>query len=456
MRRLNIAMLSAQEMQTEANVTDIVQERSELEMVGDQAEDAMVEANQIETEINQAQNAIDDTEEVLQEVEEERQVLVQSQQNGGMDKPAMEALQRAFARFEKRTGVSCAIRSMGLEGFSSKSTRAHSTSVALEGAKEYVKKIVDALMTSLKAVMAHVVAFAQALLKSTDKLEERANSVVRAAESAEGKVAPANSKVKNATVLEFTNLANKQVSGKAYVEAYAKQHQLTEYVYSFVSEAYKSGIENGTLNDLLIAFTKDVKEKEVEDVINKLTGTFTIKGAKYNNASPAGISSNGSDISESDKKQIMLGGYVISAEDYKKNVRYSDIIKFPSTFKAGCYKLTDAESTASDVPVLSVKESGELAKEVINRIKAYENHGGFVRSLDRALSNLVKKAQGLSAAEGVNTSGLSVGSSIVRSYVNGVINLTTTMQKYDVRLAKAALDYAAASIRAANGETQKA
>lgn len=455
MRRLNIAMLSAQEMQTEANVTNIVQKRTELDMVGDQAEDAMVEAAQIETEITQAQQTIDDTEEVLQEVEEERQALAQSQQNGGMDRPAMEALQRAFARFEKRTGVPCVIRSMGLETFSAKSTRAHSTSVAMEGAKDYIKKIVDALMASLKAVIEKVVSFAKALLIATDKLEERAKSILRAAEDADGKVAPANSKVKSAQILDFTRKGNKPITGKAYVEAYAKQHQLTVDVYDLVHSAHVDGIESGTLNDLLIAFTKDVKEKEVEGIINKLTGAFTIKGAKYSNSSAAGKGSNGSVISECNKDQIMLGDYVITAEDYKKNAAYSDIVKFPSTFKAGCYKLTDSENDAVDAQVLSVKESGELAKEVIERLKAYKDHADFVRSLEMSLKSLVRKAQGLSATGEVNTTGLSVGSTIVRAYISGVINLTTTMQKYDVRLAKSALDYAAASIRAANGETQK-
>lgn len=456
MKRLNIAMLSAQEVQTEADVTNIVQERTELDMVGEQAEDAMAEAAQIQTQIDQAQQAIDDTEEVLQEVEEERQALEQSQQNGGMDKPAMEALQRAFSRFEKRTGVPCAIRSLGLEAFSAKSTRAHSTSVAMEGAKEYAKKIMESLMNALKSIMGYVMQFLGTMVKSTNKLEERAKTILKAAEDTEGKTAPADSKVTGSQVLEFTSKSNKVVEGKAFVEAYAKQQQLTEYVDEMIQAAYKNGVASGTLNDLLIAFTKDVREKEVEELVNKLSGNFTIKGAKYKNSSPAGVNSNGMYSSESDEKHVLLGGYVLASEDYKKNVTYSEIVKFPSTFSAGCYKLTDGENSNKDVGILTLKESAQLAKEVTARLKAYEDQTASARELENSMRSLISNAQKLSSTGEVNTSGLAVGSAIVRAYIKGLINLTTTMYKYDVRLAKAALDYAAASIRAANGETQKA
>jgi len=81
MARLNIAMLSAQE-QTQEESTPI-EAQSELDVVGQQVEDSIAQATEIQFQIEQTQEAVQETEEVVQQVEEERQVLEQSQAQGG-------------------------------------------------------------------------------------------------------------------------------------------------------------------------------------------------------------------------------------------------------------------------------------------------------------------------------------------------------------------------------------
>ena len=64
MKRLNIAMLS---QQAQAEV-EPVETQSELEVVGQQVEDSIAEATQVQAEIEGTQQAMDDAEQVIQEV----------------------------------------------------------------------------------------------------------------------------------------------------------------------------------------------------------------------------------------------------------------------------------------------------------------------------------------------------------------------------------------------------
>lgn len=189
MKRLNIAMLSQQAQAEE------VETQSELDVVGQQVEDSIAEATQVQAEIEGTQQAMDDAEQVVQEVEEERQVLEQAQQQGGAEQPAMEALQRAVARFEKRTGVACSIRSMGMESFSSKSTRVKGTKVAMEGAVEFIKKLIKMLTDALAAVWEKVAAFFEKIWVGAERAAKRAAQLEAAAKAAQGKTAAADAKV---------------------------------------------------------------------------------------------------------------------------------------------------------------------------------------------------------------------------------------------------------------------
>lgn len=447
MRRLTIAMLSAQEVQTVADVVDIMQERTELDMVGSQAEDAMAEATQIQTDINQAQQAIDDTEEVLQEVEEERQVLEQAQQQGGIDKPAMEALQRAFSRFEKRTGVSCAIRSMGLEAFSAKSTRAHSTAVAMEDAKEFIKKIMESLINALSAVWGKVKDFLDKILVGTDRLIKRANVIKSAAEEAEGKVAPSDAKIKIASVLAFTRQNNKTVEGKAFAKTYVEQT--------------KEFDENTALAKKysLMAINGPVFSKLLDDVSVKDNKKAIIDFSVLNNAAALKdtVSNKLSGLIHLSGKRRLLGDYIETGTIIDENTTWELLSENYNKIYYGFYKVGFApEKVHGEVTPMTIADAMLVTERVAEHMASYsklrQEHG----VIEAELKKIVSKAKELEKAQDAEIDQIRVGVGLIRSIINSGINMRTSLRLYDINLAKATLDYAAASIRAANGETQKA
>lgn len=450
MKRLTIAMLSAQEVQTEADVVDIVQEQNELDMVGDQAEDAMAEATQIQTEINQAQQVIDDTEEVLQEAEEERQVLEQSQQNGGIDKPAMEALQRAFSRFEKRTGVPCAIRSMGLESFSAKSTRAHSTSVAMEGAKEFIKKIMESLINALSAVWGKVKDFLDKILVGTDRLAKRADVVVRAAKNAEGNVAPSDAKIKTASVLAFTRLNNKAVVGKEFAKTYVEQTKEFDENTALAKKYSLMAINGPIFSKLLSDVTVKDNKKAIID-FSVFNNAAALKDASYDNEDG---------LIHYSVKQGLLGDYIETGVVIDEKTTWEQLSKNYNKINHGIAKAdflyAKWEKGAPEVTPMTVSDAAIVANRVAEHMTSYsklrQEHG----VIEAELKKIISKAKELEKVQDAEIDQIRVGVGLIRSIINSGINMRISLRLYDINLAKAALDYAAASIRAANGETEKA
>lgn len=442
MKRLTIAMLSAQVVQTEADVTDIVQDRTELDMVGEQAEDAMAEAAQIQTQIDQAQQAIDDTEEVLQEVEEERQALEQSQQNGGMDKPAMEALQRAFSRFEKRTGVPCAIRSLGLEAFSAKSTRAHSTSVAMENAGEYIKSIIKMLTDAMASVWEKTKAFFEKIWIGAERLAKRAEQVGAAAKNAEGKVAPADAKIKAGSVLAFTRKDDKVIEGGDFVKAYIAQTSAMSASRKGREVALADFVKGETVKKIL---EESKKPDNKENIVKAILDTHIAKDAK-------GI--NGLMIMESNVR--LLGDYVTASAYLTTDSTWEQIEENYKKVKPYLVVSKEAKELSKEVTPLAVIDAEKIANKIAIYMNSYSDMRDEQNKIDKEVKMIVAQTKSLEKEKNAPIEQIKLATAVVRALVNNVMQSLVAYRSYDVNLSKAALDYAAASIRAANGETQKA
>ena len=439
MARLNIAMLAQ-----EAQAQEVVEQQSELEVVGQQAEDAIAEATQQQVEIEQTQQAMDETEEVIQEAEEERQVLEQSQAQGGAEPVAMEALQRAVKRFEKRTGVACSVKSMGLEGFASKTTRLQHTKVAMEaGMVEYIKKLIKMLMDAVAAVWEKVKAFVEKIWVGAERLAERADKVKELAKSAQGKTAPADAKVKTGSVLTYARANGKAVEGGEFVTAYKKQTG-DQFVARKLSESATKDLINGA------TVAKIIEQAKKKDNKEELTGAIRE------------LAKDGTEGTMKDglrtivSKDRLLGDMVATNVTIDKVATWDQISAGYKNLKTS---ISGAEGASKDavkeVSPLSPSEAADLANNVATNMRGYLNLRKDHQGIDAELKKLMSQVKTLEKEKDVDTEQLRVATGVVRKTVESTLQGIVAVRAYEINLSKAALDYAAASVNLAAGKKEE-
>lgn len=437
MSRLNIAMLAQQEQVEEP----VVEQQTELEVVGEQAEDAIAEATQQQAEIEQTQQAIDDAEEVIQEVEEERQALEQSQAQGGAEPVAMEALQRAVKRFEKRTGATCVVQSMGLESFSSKTTRLQSTKIAMEGAVEYIKKLIKMLMDAVAAVWEKVKAFVEKIMVGAERLAKRAKQVEAAAKAAQGKVAPADAKVTTASVLAFARKDDKVVDGKEFAKQYVAQTTDSYGARKSIQETVASLIKGSEFTAILEAAMQSDNKEALTAAVLELGVDVLTEGKKQDGL-----------LTVVDKER-MLGDYVNVKVNFAKDATWEQVSSGYAKINNSIEAAEDTKAdVAKEVDPLTPEDAKQVAYQAAGHMDSYKGLRKEQQDIDSQLKKLLAEAKKLEKEKGAPTDQLRVATGVIRAGINAAVRSMTSLRAYDVNLTKAALDYAAASVKLASGK----
>lgn len=433
MARLNIAMLAQ-----EAQAQEVVEQQSELDVVGQQAEDAIAEATQQQVEIEQTQQAMDETEEVIQEAEEERQVLEQSQAQGGAEPVAMEALQRAVKRFEKRTGVACSVKSMGLESFASKTTRLQQTKVAMEGAVDYIKKLIKMLMDAVAAVWEKVKGFVEKIMVGAERLAKRAKQVEDAAKAAQGKTAPADAKVTSGSVLAYARINDKAVEGAEFAKAFIAQTAATFGVRKRREESLAEFVKGDTLVKIL---EESKKPENKEALTSAVLATHIAKEGKGENG-----------MVTVDSEERLLGDFVASSTYLAKDSTWEQISTNYTKVKPSLVVAKEAKDGPKEVKPMSPEDARKVANQAAGHMSSYSDMRAEQKKIDTEVKALMTKAKELEKEKDAPTEQIRVATGVVRAIVNNVLQSLVAYRSYDVNLTKAALDYAAASVKLANGK----
>lgn len=436
MARLNIAMLAQ-----EAQAQEVVEQQSELEVVGQQAEDAIAEATQQQVEIEQTQQAMDETEDVIQEAEEERQVLEQSQAQGGAEPVAMEALQRAVKRFEKRTGVACSVKSMGLESFASKTTRLQQTKVAMEGAVDYIKKLIKMLMDAVAAVWEKVKAFFEKIMVGAERLSKRAKQVEAAAKAAQGKTAPADAKVTTASAIAFARKDDKVVDGKDFADEFVKQTADSFAVRGKIKESADRMIKGDSFKKIIGA----AKLKDNQDALTKLIleDSNAVDGESKTEKGLSTVSYGGR----------MLGDYAGYHVVFAKAATWEEISTGYSKLKSQLGFADNAKSLETkEISPMSPEDAKRVAYQAAGHMDSYAKLREEQKKIDTELKSLLSEAKTLEKEKDAPADQLRVATGYIRAAVNATVGQLVAFRAYDVNLTKAALDYAAASVKLASGK----
>lgn len=438
MAKYNIAMLSQQEEPRNVVGPD------SIAMLGYQAEDAISEAVEQQVAMERAQQVIDDAEEVVRDAEEEKVALEQARLHGGVDQVAMEAFQRAVRRFEKRTGVSCRSSQISLEGFASKATRMQSTSVALEGTKEFIGKVIKMLMDAITWVIDKVKGFFDKLFLGTERLAERARQLLAAAKQLRGKAAVNAGGIVLASAMMYARLNDKVVEGAEFVKEYARQMAPEFPSRKAISDGINGALKNNIFTDLINKAKKPDNEAEIAETIAEVQIVPNSKGEEE------GV------VSSPFKR--MLGEFVLTITSFSPHVLWEQV---KSGFRNIRNRFSRAEGAKEEVAQslepLSVDEVTELCQAALDNMKNYDKVRAEQKGISDRMKKIISDARQMATgvADGVSDQ-INVSVGFIRTWLTTFTQSMVSFFSYDAGLTKAALDYAAASLNAIKGTANAA
>lgn len=419
-------MLSGQQLETEPKSIS-------QESYGQFAEDAIVQANQRHSEIAKIQQAVQDTEDVALEAFEEHAALQTACARGGAEPVAMEALQRAVKRFEKRTGIAYQTKYLALESFESKATRMQSTKVAMEATGEYIKKLMKTLTDAVSGIWEKVKAYFDELMVGAERLVKRANKLQADLENVKGKEVQEDNVVTVPSVLEFARKDNKVVEGDDFVKAYSEHVKQSSSYRNADSEFVKTWVANNNYQEIL---DESKKQDNAPKLVELIAG---------NHNQPQEKAEGG--LQQVEIKGALLGDYVISEVLISKDSTWEELTKNYSKISSKIEKpQDDAGLSVKSAIVLTPEQSEAILGSAIELMGSFKELRSQIKQIDTEVKKIMSETKTLDDDQNAPLDQIQVAGGYVRSHANAMMDKMTTQRGYDVNLTKAALDYVAASI----------
>ena len=425
MRKFNIAMLSGQA----PDEVIIVSQESHGHFV----EDALARASQHYNGACEIQQAIQNTDDVALEALEEHSALKQSLARGGTEPVAMEALQRAVKRFEKRTGVAYKTKYLAVESFEARDSRLQSTKVAMEATMEYVRKLLKMLSDAITGVWGKIKSYFDELMIGAERLVKRATKLQADLEKVKDKQVAEDNVITYPSVLEFTRKDNKVVEGEDFVKEYSQHVKSSISHRSADSDFVKNWIAKNKYQEIL-------EESRNEGATEKLLGLIV------SDQGPSSEDSKGG-LHEVQIKGELLGDFVISETLIAKNSTWEELSKNYNKISNKIEKPTSTEGlTVKSAIVLTPEQSESILANAIELMGSFKALREQIQLIDSEVKRIASETKLLDDNKLAPADQLMVASGYVRTHANAMMDKLATQRGYDVNLTKAALDYVAASI----------
>jgi hypothetical protein len=316
------------------------------------------------------------------------------------------------------------------------------TKVAMEGAVEFIKKLIKMLTDALAAVWEKVAAFFEKIWVGAERAAKRAAQLEAAAKAAQGKTAAADAKVTTGSVLNFARMGGKVVEGKAFADEYIKLTAANNEARKFETLLIKESLKDGSFEKALeAAKTKD----NAAAILPILAKT----------ASENGETKDGFKIISNDSS--MLGDFGVAGKLIDKGITWEQLSTGYNSIFLKVQKAENAkEVSAKDVKPLSVEDAKRVAAQAQGHMSSYADMRKEVTDIDKGVKAIIAAAKKLEKEKDAPVDQIRVVSGYARAQVNASVSLLTSARAYDVNLTKAALDYVAASIKAATGKASEA
>lgn len=245
-------------------------------------------------------------------------------------------------------------------------------------------------------------------------------------------------KITTPSVLEFAVLDGKAVEGSAFVDKYIKQATDSSLYRESLNDDIKD-LSSGAYAKILEAAKKNDNKDEIIKLIKDCAeGPTRKEGAVLNNK-------DGFVTYSSQKDIYFLGDYYDENTNVAKDATWEQISGGHSKINSDLIHDRNQKKIA-EVIALTREESNTLAAAAMTAMENYKKIESQEKKLDTGFNKLLSEIKRLESDESIPTDQLRVAGGFIRSSINATIKMLVALNAYELRLTKAALDYAAASL----------
>ena len=399
-----------------------VEEAAAAEPAADSLETDLIEVTEDTAEHEEAEASVDEAVETTEALESYLVALESAAQQGGLDRHGAAMLNIGIGHMLGRLGIDSKKSTPAMESFGGISGRQGATQLAMEGIKEELARIWEAIKKAIKKSIDFVVGYFNKVFGSAEKLAKRAEALKKNIESNTAKAKESSFEneglVKDlyiGTAVDGKKAAQvlKEVTGKVFgswEKAYKKAEEIETALDKKPAEA-KTALESLKLEDAYAGFLalEAPAEGVHKAVSDELPGGKAIVGQVPSTAADLG------------KFRLMLG-----AHDEAK--------KAPSSAKLTTLSKADISSIADIV--------AEISKELIaNRKKADD-----AKKAKDKISKLADKL-GKQEVEETDKDAAAAVQKVAGSFTKVVDSPYVSFSGYALTTAKRLLDYAELSIK---------
>lgn len=417
MARLNIAML-AQEGSPQSGYVA----QTHLEVLGQQVEDHLLQAQQNMNNSHQEGNAVEDAVRATEDLHEEQMAI------GNIEKYPEQGTRAAIESIQRN--VKNILKGIGMESVS-QTTKP----VSSGGIREFIRKIWESIKTAWFRVVDTIRNFFNNLSDGSLKVKERAEAIQKEtqvkldnkSEVKAGSVFEAPSSVKAHLRLNNKPLNPSDLSGQILEQGVRITGIIADIAGQKSIEKYQANILEISKD---IATSKYTSEQAIKDAgFEMVTKTFDFVAKDFNKVVSAGVHSTERFIS--DKQFTMnLGDFSIKLENTKG---YKELES-----EHAVLSLNDISRTCHAV----INTMGQFYKDAEKRIDDFKKFSSSIEELqDKTFKDNLK-------TDGVNEkTQLAYVSGMVRFFMGVAKTVSTEGRMLDVQVNKAALDWCVASLR---------
>ena len=395
----------------EAEVTDFV----------DAPENDLADAAESEGELTEINDGIEEASETGETLEGIQEAMGESLEAGGMPEPEARALEVAVEHMCTRVGFSSRRKVFpAMEGFKEKGAdRINATKLAMEEIGSKIKAIWDAIVAALSKAWEHIKAFFKSLVDGAASLKKRAETLEAKAKATKTGHGVDGKKVSTSGFGKVLTVDSKLVQDGALVAAYEKH----------VADAFvtmdRSAMISKVASDIEKITAGGEGAKELAETVNAELGKAF--GSEE-------TSKEGTDAAEGEKvygHKLTFGNaefvYVASKTNPKVSIR----------------TIGGDVTIPEQVEALTTEDSGKLAGLVAKHLGTYASSATKVGESINKVTALISKIKN-GKSDDINS--VKYAGIAVRALNQAVVQSGVVLKGYDVKVAKAALDYVGASL----------
>lgn len=437
MTRLNIAMLATENNEVQQEPVQLAQDH--LEVLGQQVEDDLLQAQQAQIQSDKQDAAVEDALQATEDLYEEQQAAQELSENEqGQTKVAVESIQRNAKNILKSIGMEAnALTTHNYVDAQSKGA-GEDAKLTASTIGDFIKKIWEAIKAAWFKIVDAIKAFFKNIFNASVGLKKRALAVKDAAKSLKGKTIPSDASFDAPESVKVNmRMDHKALPASTFDKGLAKQNSvMNDFIEKLTSDYALSRYESG-ISEVIPKIVEGVakrgqldlgqgkeREKAIGEAISRTLEPVLVffpqkKGDEM--GTPAFISDRVITVNTDTLKagvEVIDGG--------KELIGQHDPLELHQI------------ETVTDIVAKQMDEYKGLDKEA-------ENFKKFSKEIEKVQSDLVNQKKEIPFVERKLQS--TVAASATRFFMNVIKTVATQGRLIDLQVNKAAIDWCAASLK---------